>query len=94
MSKASISYQREDKTEEWAKVRSDIANIVFGWNGMLAYDVGRDGGWVEQVKVGKEMVVKRRNFFSTSSSISCSEILNFFFVVKWYIVYEQRMDYA
>ena len=48
---------------------------------MLASEVGRRW-WVSRIVRGnKEMMVKRRNFFSTPSDIS-SEILNFFFVVR------------
>lgn len=48
---------------------------------MLASEEGRRWWVSETVRVNKEMVVKRRNFFSPPSDI-CSEILTFFFVVR------------
>ena len=48
---------------------------------MLASEVGRRW-WVSRtVRANKEMMVKRRTFFSTPSDIR-PEILNFFFVVR------------
>lgn len=48
---------------------------------MLASEVGRRWWVSETVRVNKEMMVKRRNFFSPPSDIR-SEILTFFFVVR------------